>query len=733
MPSDVRIRSVCQLLIERAPSEAFAIHIARVLARITPKTEWEKIHTPHEAIDAFRRKGLIPPHLVALFATSQPTDGPPAEAMAVSFAACLYPQRAYQLRPLRSSETIDEMPQIHETELHARLAAFQEVCEALKASKPEGLSPFQHVMRGLTAVGRLPQTVVVEGTLHTLSQNHINAFLSDLSAAELTKHVSLEDPRQVQQEQEERRLAATLYLATCSQETIPRIWKIWRDEAAFFRYVRQDLVVPPSRVVGWHASSSDQPTGPRDDDRPDWKTIHAKLCRNFPEASNHHEAGISLERKVWERASEVTSPSADQITVFWELLCEKLNSGFPYYAFRSRFAQWWKQCVRNGQFDQKEKPTEKIDAIQDSRKQPSKSEEPTETECPEPELELEKALRFVREGYRLVRSTFFERSSARSVDDKEGWEKNEQLRKVVDALWSRYLAQLLGHKSPEKITDLAKQFHLTKNTLYTLNRRLHIRLEVHTRARYNRLSNLEILQAERPPDRERRGATKTPYAEETGVLPIASLARAIPHEHTLLWVFTARVFLHPKIEPQHTDSWSFRRYVRELWSWVNDGQFDEIVRRGAIRGNRADTLAFSAMQREPLRTLLEELRGYQTERALEEDYLPHRGFEKEQSAAMALLRELVGDGGLHACQEASLRRWQQLLGHIGTHWVVPIWYLTFVEQVDKEALLYQLKVDTVEERAVVHLFQEMAALRATQPADISQATVGCRPARRNTL
>src|SRR5262249_54016330 len=155
---------------------------------------------------------------------------------------------------------------------------------------------------------------------------------------------------------------------------------------------------------------------------------------------------------------------------------------------------------------------------------------------------------------------------------------------------------------------IAEDLGLPTNTLYIYRRRLRLRFDAYTLARIERFprTNAQILEAE-PYGELRQGASETPYIAEAAVLTIASLARSIPREWTLLWVFTAHVFLHHLIAPHHTTSWIFERYVHELWHWVTEGTFQHVVQQGAKEGSRADKAALAVLQQTPFKQLVEAL------------------------------------------------------------------------------------------------------------------------------
>jgi hypothetical protein len=200
-------------------------------------------------------------------------------------------------------------------------------------------------------------------------------------------------------------------------------------------------------------------------------------------------------------------------------------------------------------------------------------------------------------------------------------------------------------------------------------------------------------------------------ARESGVDAIASLARLAAPRHTLLWALTARLFLHSSVEPQRPDPWSFERYLVELWHWVKDPNFDEALARGAAEGRRSDLLANAALRESPFRELVAALRS-QNEEADVNAWVRSREFGDERRAARKLL-ETVAAPGLRAWSERSLRQWR---GVAPNHWIVPVWYLLFIEQCDPADVPSRLQPDAHENAQISDLVRMMLAAGETQSA-----------------
>jgi len=360
------------------------------------------------------------------------------------------------------------------------------------------------------------------------------------------------------------------------------------------------------------------------------------------------------------------------------------------------------------------------------------------------------------------------------VDDAEA---NDRVRQAVRELWRYRLANQIGDDDlpPAKVQEIAARFpDLGDDAINDYSHRLRFRLWAYQLARLDKLSNSQIRTAKRPPAHAHRGATMFPLYNEPGIQTIASLARTAPPRRTLLWAFTAHVFLHPKVEPQRPDPWTFKRYVRELWYWVTDAMFEDAVQQGAADGCCADRAAAAAMQQTPLqelwqalrrctteaelerflqepmvtkllwelwrcateaelehawhqfpfRDLWHELRGCTTETELRRYQQEGRDFRREEEAAYAALQHLIGDVGLQTCSADSLGVWRKTIGRSGYHWIVPVWFLTVVEQLNEQQLLTRLQVDDHEEEAVVRLARAIAARYAGPRGGGDQAVPG---------
>jgi len=649
------ISPICRRLVGARCADAYILQVQRVLRHVLADEEVAAFSEPGHIVAAFRSAKLIPPDLIEIcgrYATRLAAESSSAVSLAVCFAACIYPRRAFQLG---AEDLVD------------RVEAFAAVYWAL-ASSASLPSPQPERLISCLAT-RLKEIAAAD----------VGESLSDLSAAE---NVPEKDEAV---EKELRKTGAALYLTSCPSHIVDITFARWRDDAGFVRYLRTFMPSPPSYFVNRRE---------RAQGAPDWQVVRVNLTRLLPDQPREYiDRAIMLEQAAWNEASrwiEFTLVT-ERVGDFWEQHWDKLNSGFPYYAFLSRFPYWWKQCLARFRFST---GTDSLDA--------EESEEPVERVRPASELSLE-ALRCCREGYRLLRTTFFVRPDHSTGDHLDPAQRNDRLRLVVDQLWYKRLAgQIEGDIPSEMVNSILARFdkQVTKDTINNLNHRLHRRFWAYQLARVERWRNSQICSARHPNSSNERKAIQYPLLGESGVLTIASIARLATPGASLLWAFTAHVFFHPLVEPQRQDPWTFKRYLRELWYWIMDPTFDDAI-ISSTKSSLAAAAFLAALQKPVLRDLVAELRS--TDEQDLDIFLSERDFRVEETAAMQCVEQAAGMG-IGIWSEKTLRHWRKL---VANHWIVPIWYLVFVEKVDPANMPSRLQVDTNETQAVLEVAKSM--------------------------
>ena len=248
---------------------------------------------------------------------------------------------------------------------------------------------------------------------------------------------------------------------------------------------------------------------------------------------------------MWKALKQYVEPDMlmQSVEEVWEGLWSKLTSGFPYYAFRSRFAWWWKQCVRHGlprasdpiidvtkieqiaipenrQLDSRDAPlrSRRISVGQDDVLIPcAKTDKPASAKHGKPPR---------RPAEEVIRG---------NEKVRERW-----IRSRADRIRCR-VADDAGEK--RMVKEIAARFpDIGENTIDTYCRRLRLRLWAYQLARLRGLSNAEILSSDASAGCARGEPCKVNWKSVGAVSTIASLARAVPPDHTLLWAFAAHVF-----------------------------------------------------------------------------------------------------------------------------------------------------------------------------------------------
>ncbi|HWP43706.1 MAG TPA: hypothetical protein VNO14_10755, partial [Blastocatellia bacterium] len=517
----------------------------------------------------------------------------------------------------------------------------------------------------------------------SFSGDEIPLLLSDLCAGEMVANL---EAGECQRERAERMAGAVFYLAACHPRMIERTRELWKQESGFVRYFRKYLYTSPSDM-----------TGEADRRHPDWARVGSRLASLLSEElKEFHEQAIILEQAARKSIGAYTPQDAvaDRVDEFWQFHREKLVSGFPFYSFRSRFVYWWKQCAENW----RAKPL--LESLPAEMPAASTQHSATARNVLTPD-----DLRVQREGYRLVRATFFPRQDRKGggpdapVDDDY---ENERLRRALDQIWYNRLQALTDDEIPRLAVGEIIERHpfLNEATIHGLTRRIRLRMWAYTLARLNRLTNDRILAARR---RSGKRGNDLPLANEPGVLTIASLARMIPSGETLLGAFTAHIFLHPKVAPQRPNPLSFVHYIRELWWWVTAETFTDALRRGAEAGSLSHRAALRASREKALGRIIESLRMLRAERELE-IYISGRDFGEERSEASRLVGELLG--GDEVCEdiERRIRDWR---ARASQHWIVPVWYLRHIERLSEQEVPARLVVDEREVDSLFDLYQAM--------------------------
>jgi hypothetical protein len=706
--SDIKqLRRVCRGILPPPVPEALVGQVARVLMAKLDATETAEIVDRASLVRAFASLRLLSPRLLFLFGKQPDAGGAkPLEPLEMPPVSQRMAELLQAARAELASAAAGNQPPCDRVALAGGLAVCfaasaypQRVSQMINASlawRVEAwLDEFLRLRRSgctLPAVGRLPGTVPP------------GEFLSVLGAAAITCDAG---------DSALRSSGAALYLASCYQEEIDRIVELWRTEAPILNFFRKWLSSPPSWTVREDRSKRKSP---------DWGRVRSALAAYCPgETSALVDQAIILEQMVWNASRQYLEPDMlmQVVQEVWDQLWTKLTSGFPYYTFRSRFTWWWKQCLHH--------------AFQRRRDRLIEPEKAEELSIVETRRELTPdMLRCVREGYRLVRTTFYgqrpqagnaapagrgrkpPRSAAQVIRD------NEKVREVLDAVWLHRIrcrvADYAGEQ--EMVQQIAGQFpQINPNTIDTYCRRLRLRLWAYQLARLERFSNAEILSSD-PAAARARGDPRKVSWESVGAVPsIAALARAVLPDHTLLWAFAAHVYFHELVDPSHPDPWTFPRFLRELWYWVNDGTLEDAIRQGSLDGSAVDTTALHAIAgphfKEVLCALQECEDVHQVDERIREAKAAGRCATCKAQAS-TVLEDFAGAAVFGACDKTAFKKWKAVVGGNNGHWIIPVWYLTVIEQVDEKQV--RLRCQPATEAGGLDALGRAVAARLRPPA-----------------
>jgi hypothetical protein len=687
-PDRQGLRSCCEQLLEPANLVVLAPQVCRVLERITPEEEQADVRDAAGVVRAFKRHSCIPPVLYEELGALDPALC--HDAVAVTFAACLFPQRVFRKSraqvekefeaPADEEDDLEEASpvpnaleeEVFEDELGLRLRSFWAVAGALRSLQGSPLPLWQQVAYLLDGLKRLPDE---------LQRADFSQLLQDLSAFEM---VPSRQPAQA----EARLDGAALYLATCSAKVIARLVSRWREEAALLVFLRKHWS-PPS--LAFARSTDGQP-------RLGWNEVRERLGHNFqsPGAAALIEALIHLEQSAWKQArsfyAQSHEPPVDPVPAqiveeFWQSLHAKLCSGFPYFAFRSRLNHWWKQCAVRYEWPEVLPPEEDGEEALDGRAA-TVAGGGADVSGPSETIGINELV-FVREGYRLVRLSFFARETKPPAvaPGEAALPSHERVRDIVDVLFYQVLLAKQG-TPPPGFKSIAQQHDCTLTELFMWSRRLQQRLCAYTLARRDQRSNLQIHTALGP--------------EAKGWVPIACLARIVPVEGTLFWVLAERLFLYPFLPERHQDPCPFKRFLRELWVWANDDNLSAALETSAHPVDRA---ILSALRRPPLVKLWQELKARMTPKAAQQ-YLDGSDFVSERQAACGALQEILSPG-FQTSHRESFAKWCERVSRAHRHWVIPVWHLRYVEKVPAALVAKRLVVDPLDGPAAVQLAQAM--------------------------
>lgn len=660
---ETHVREICHQLFLNTRMEPLSNQVARVLFRIAPDQILANTSGPEDIIRIFRARGLIPERLRAILRKTEPFDSDSEHGAAVGFAASVFPQRSLGMPDVVLTNRIQAYLG-HRS--HLRLSP-REICASLYTDMPEKDAE---------------QLLVDLGGLTTQDESALVV---------------------------ERKAGAAFYLATCHESLRHRIRAYWNEEANTVRTFRLCLPSPPStfQKPGPSARSAN------------WQRIQATLMQMLSGIGYVSDEVctdlVGLEQYLTSEARKWVAPNMiPQVTQdFWEQCWERLVSGFPYFAFQASLKHWIRKCSLHHRWLPREIPYVEGKLMIATNIDGGEPGDFVRSRMKTPELPFgnesgldEECLRWCREAYRLVRMTFYSRSPVIKAGERSDWAgANESHRKLIDELWHIMLAKA-GETDFEKIPikDLTTRHSVSESKLYTLGYRIRVRLWACMLARVHGRTNAQLMSTRRPSWCHQGG--EFPFAQDrSSALAVATLARPHPLDRSLLWPFTARVFLHSAVVRAHPDPWTFQRYARELWVWLSDKDsaggtsiFEPIGGYDVSADDTPESVRIREFGGE-LANMNEES---EVRRRLERD------LAQEKRAAKTMVARVARTSKWPAVLDTKGAQWGKLAG---VHWVVPVWYLIAVEWMSREEALSRLLVDACEREDVGALADAIACIR----------------------
>jgi hypothetical protein len=663
-PGQANLRAICAGLLGRGPDDALVVQLARVVQYLNQDGAIT-IHAPWDVVRVLQHAGRVSDRLAP-----DPADPiPPAVVLEVAFAACVFPRR------------------VTNKELAPRVKRFLIVYQEPR------LWDADQIVKLLRVAGRLPAGIPDERVMECLGD------LTATSPGDADYH--------------ERVTGAALYFATLTDEAIrgqpggrgPRfgVLRDWEDDCEFVRFFRSaDLLHPPS---------SRYPDQRDDNDSPLFDEVRPRFMLEFADKPDLAREAVDMEAVVWGRRPMIAPPELyrDLLDDFWLKQNQLLNSGFPYYGFDAHFPRWWRACAVNFRNEVIKicQRRQELGVQGPGPREGGGGQEPRRDVFAGQDIKPE-MLRVMREGWRLVRTTFY------VLRPRDPAVENENLRRVLDELWAYHLEKDIlstGHHETirellDRIRDLVDEVGGVKEARANLLvRRIKGRFRAYNLGRLYGKKNSEI----------RENLTKWDAGLEPAQMAVASLGRIIGCDETLLWAFLAHVFLRAKIQVQHPDPWDLLRCVTEVQEWAKDPLLADAIEAGERAGRKPNPLVASSLRsRYPGASMAEAI-----DRLLSELWLGLRlgQFGGSVEWVMGLVRGAVDECGRSVYEH--IRNILSMGGYpvdgAGREWITPVWYLLFVEDypnrgpshADTQAVFDRLKIDEEDKVAVRHMLRMM--------------------------
>jgi hypothetical protein len=626
---------------EKIPPEipyAVRLQIARVSLFLLSRAPKRKIEDFEDIVALFRFKRLLAARLVEFCERIHPLHL--GYNLAVPFAACVFPKRVFQMG---------------KTEFTAKFANFLQIYYNLQSATQEEI-PENEVVEELRNGDRIPPDLDRD-------------FLVDLSGADV--------PSLDSKERRLRVMGAALFLSTCSQQDIQHAIEIWRDLFGFLKVFRTWLPEPPSVLTGMF----DRDSIPSQDELRSALEISPK--NPFDEL--HASEAVILEMMTWKEARKrihnYRGHRREAVRAFWEGIWERLISGFPFFAFSSRLGYWWKKCLLNHPFSKWDDPNP-YDGNVDPDTLGTTPSPPIASDLFLLTLDF---LKVLREAYRYIRSTFHAITG--------GPVATERIREALDRIWFCIIEKLLSDEDPEElIREIEEEF--PDLSIPILSHRLRARVWAFVLARYLGLPSDDLRDLNVPRNFAKPDGAQTSLRTETSLDPIFALAKTVHPSETFFWAFLVHLLFKNLIVPQRQDVWSAERFFHEVWIWATDPAVNESLQASRFGGRMGAVLSTDTIMDEFLTELVDVKYGDDLRR-----YLSRSDLDSMKERFIELFWSALNPGYsfADACERiVSCRKTFKTQ----THWIVPVFYLKYVEGLVIDSIVNRLVRDPDEENVV---------------------------------
>lgn len=474
----------------------------------------------------------------------------------------------------------------------------------------------------------------------------------------------------------ERRNGAALYLGSCTLAQLKRIKKNWESQHPILDALLSKYSCPPT-MVPWLREKL------KTDDVLSHLKVLEKLVNGILASSNTQKS----------------------IDVVWSETWDKLNSGFPYYQFRSSLKSWFIETAKSFA-----KPDKKIlyipsDVLDNFEVEPTVNEiSPNSILGQYDDIELTEVLVAVREGYRFVRSSFSAQApnntNMNPMEKKEFQKKKTFIqRKIIDEIFEKHYELVLkGNKTKSQTikqlidnalnNEMYRSFNFTKDSMETDSTRFKNRLLAYRLGRFAKLKSSELISYKINKTRPFEKATKI-------IFSIASFSKTVAFYQSFLLPFSAWIFFQSRIN-KHFLNWDFKDFLAELWLWFKIREPSHVDFHQPFNSNASKNQHFLNI----IKNLFSGLLECQTE----EDvllYLSDKNFVPEKNIIIDEILNMTNPYFYNSIDDVK-KKFLEKVEVFGknrnefNYLSIPVWYLVVIEKMNAEAVIGRLNPDEEE-------------------------------------